>query len=136
MLGMRRQPRDRRREQPRGSRRDQRREPRREAGWFGTYSLPKKPDRTLGECRILDLSASGAGLELYGPWPRKGVDTAIIVRLGRADEGEEVHELLAEVRNATRTKFGFMRVGVRFVGLTPDEARYLRQLTQQSGARH
>ena len=120
---------------PRHRASEQRREPRREAGWLGTYSLPQKPNLTLGECRILDLSASGAGLELYGPWPRKGVDTAIIVRLGRADEGEEVHELRAEVRNAARTKFGFMRVGVRFVGLSVEDARYLRLLTETAGTR-
>lgn len=83
-----------------------------------------------GDCRVLDVSKTGAALELYGPWPRWAVDEKIIVCLEMGDT-EDGYELRGRVRNSARTKFGFVRVGVEFVGLSPSEHALLRFLTER-----
>ena len=108
-------------------RRDQRRARRREAGWHGSYALPEHPDLGPGSCRVLDVSRTGVGLELYGPWPRTGRDEALLVQIDPG-EGGGGYELAGRVRNRTRTKFGFVRVGVEFVALTPEQHAYLQSL--------
>ena len=65
--------------------RDQRRARRRPAAWQGKYMLPGHPLMDSGDCRVLDVSKTGAGLELYGPWPRWAVDQEIVLRLEIGD---------------------------------------------------
>ena len=104
-----------------------RKAPRRSAGWHGSYTLPRHPELASGQCRVLDVSKSGAGLELYGPWPRQQHDHELLVRLR---EDEDPIELRATVRNWDMTKFGFVRVGVEFTSLRAEEADFLASLTE------
>lgn len=113
---------------------DQRREPRRAAVWQGTYELPAHPTMSPGECRVLDVSKTGAGLELFGPFPRWAVDEEVVVRLDLG-EGVDQYELRGRVRNSARTKFGFVRAGVEFVGFSPSEQTLLRSLAQRRRVR-
>jgi len=107
-----------------------RKTPRRSAGWHGSYTLPRHPELASGQCRVLDVSKAGAGLELYGPWPRQQQDHELLVRL-REDDDEPI-ELRATVRNWDMTKFGFVRVGVEFTALRAEEADFLSSLTEQA----
>ena len=51
------------------------------AGWLGRYQVAGRPELGWGECRVLDVSPVGVGLELFGPWPRDGVDAELLVCL-------------------------------------------------------
>jgi hypothetical protein len=85
-----------------------------------------RPELGWGECRVLDVSPVGVGLELFGPWPRDGVDADLRLCLDPATEPEEGGVVLpAKVRNATAGKFGFLRVGIEFVGLDPAQHDFL-----------
>ncbi|HZP28522.1 MAG TPA: PilZ domain-containing protein [Acidimicrobiia bacterium] len=111
---------------------DRRRDPREPAGWLGTYMLVNHPERGWGKCRILDVSASGVGLELFGPpWPRTDDEKSLIVKLDpNAPVDECAVQLPGLVRNCGATPRGFLRVGVEFVGLSSDERRMLTSLVR------
>jgi hypothetical protein len=111
---------------------DRRRDPREPAGWLGTYMLVNHPERGWGKCRILDVSASGVGLELLGPpWPRSDSEKSLLVKLdAHAPVDEAAVQLPGLVRNCGATSRGFLRVGVEFLGLNADERRVLTSLVR------
>jgi PilZ domain len=111
----------------RRSRRPERRRVAREpAGWLGRYMVVGRPELGWGECRVLDVSPVGVGLELFGPWPRDGVDADLRLCLDPATEPEEGGVVLpAKVRNTTAGRFGFLRVGIEFVGLDVAQRDFL-----------
>ena len=115
---------------PRG--RERRRDARQGAGWLGTYLLPEQREAGWAECRILDISTSGAGLELFGPpWPPEGEECDLVVRLDATTAiGPRTLELPCVIRNSAASRFGFVRVGVEFVGLTSEERRLLGTLVE------
>jgi hypothetical protein len=119
-------------EEPEWSGADRRRDPREPAGWLGTYMLANHPERGWGKCRILDVSASGVGLELLGPpWPRTESEKSLLVKLdASAPVDETAVQLPGLVRNCGATSRGFLRVGVEFLGLTSDERRMLTTLVR------
>jgi c-di-GMP-binding flagellar brake protein YcgR len=111
---------------------DRRRDPREPAGWLGTYMLANHPERGWGKCRILDVSASGVGLELLGPpWPRTESEKSLLVKLdANAPVDETAVQLPGLVRNCGATSRGFLRVGVEFLGLNAAERRMLTTLVR------
>jgi hypothetical protein len=117
-------------ERPEWSGADRRRDPREPAGWLGTYMLVNHPERGWGKCRILDVSASGVGLELLGPpWPRTESEKSLLVKLdASAPVDDTAVQLPGLVRNCGATSRGFLRVGVEFLGLSSDERRMLTTL--------
>jgi hypothetical protein len=87
--------------------------PRQFADWRGRYILDSDPH--WRDCRVIDISAAGAGLELLGA-PRQ------------IAEGDRVYisvQLRAEIRNCRPTKLDRLRVGTQFVDLTDAERAYL-----------
>ena len=116
---------------------DRRRSQREPAGWMGTYMVIGRPELGWGECRVLDVSTAGVGLELYGPWPRDDADKALLIKLdpsgpsGDCDDDSvesRCAQLPGVVRNLGASRFGFLRVGVEFVGLGPDQRQLLMSL--------
>ena len=109
---------------------DRRRDHREAAGWLGTYMLANHPELGWGKCRILDVSASGVGLELFGPpWPRSDSEKSLLVKLDASAPVEDgAVQLPGLVRNCGATSRGFLRVGVELLGLTADERRMLTAL--------
>ena len=96
------------------------------AGWLGRYTVVGRPELGWGECRILDVSPVGVGLELFGPWPRDGVDAELRVCLEPvSDPEQEGVQLPATVRNASAGRFGFLRVGIEFVALDVEQRDFL-----------
>ena len=65
--------------------------PREPAGWLGRYQVAGRPELGWGECRVLDVSPVGVGLELFGPWPRDGVDAELLVCLEPVDRALRGH---------------------------------------------
>lgn len=88
--------------------------PRQFADWGGTCVIDSDPDGLWRDCRVIDISSSGAGLELVDA-PLETLGHRILVA---------VH-LQAEIRNAAPTKGGHLRVGAQFVNPTRAERSYL-----------
>ena len=109
---------------------ERRRDRRQGAGWLGAYLLPAQPSIGWAECRVLDISSSGLGLELYGPpWPPDGEEAELRVKLDASvAKGLGVVELPGVIRNRAASRFGFVRVGVEFVGLTSEERRLVGEI--------
>ena len=94
---------------------------RKRAGWIGTYKLLGRGDEEWFECRVLDYSPAGAGLELFGPRTRHDGED-IIVRLelsGRLEGGGLAGPGVVTYR--AQGTSGYQRVGVELRGLGAEE---------------
>ena len=109
----------------RGLRVERRTVPREPAGWLARYQVVGRPELGWGECRVLDVSPVGVGLELFGPWPRDGIDAELLVCIDPATEPEQGTQLPATVRNSSAGRFGFLRVGIEFVSLDAEQRAFL-----------
>ena len=112
---------------------ERRRDRRQGAGWLGSYRLPGQPAAGWAQCRILDISASGIGLELFGPpWPPEGLGDELVIRFDAGvPAGSATAQLPGVIRNYTASRFGFVRVGVEFAPLSSEERRLLDALVDQ-----
>jgi hypothetical protein len=94
--------------------------PRQYADWPGTYRIEGDPEPRWSDCRVIDISSAGAGLEL----------------LDAPDDATDGHRILVavhlhgEIRNTRVEGDGRSRVGIQFVDLTPADRAYLASLTQ------
>jgi hypothetical protein len=114
--------------------RPQRRWRRERADWLGRY-LPDSPGRDWSRCRVLDVSTSGAGLELLGPTATVGDRIVVDLQLLRSTMARVT--LTGEVRDVGATGAS-VRVGVRFVEMGELEVVLLRRLVarQKHERRH
>ena len=112
---------------------ERRRDRRQGAGWLGSYRLPEQPGAGWAQCRILDISASGIGLELFGPpWPSAEQDVELVIRFDAGvPAGSVTAQLPGVIRNHTASRFGFVRVGVEFAELSSEERRLLDGLVDR-----
>jgi hypothetical protein len=97
-----------------------RRLPRQFTDWQGRYLIEGDPDRRWTECRVIDISSAGAGLEVVGSNPRGACGDRIIVAI----------QLCGEVRSCIPGKDDRSRIGIEFVDLTEAERRYLESLAE------
>jgi hypothetical protein len=72
------------------------------------------------DCRVVDVSSAGAGVELLDATPEETEGKQIILA---------VH-LRATVRNAGPTRGEILRVGTQFVDLSAAECAYLASLAE------
>jgi hypothetical protein len=103
-----------------------RREERQRPHWRGQYLLADEAWLGWFDCRVLDVSRMGAGLELYGPSPASD-DWDLIVRLQPSGEAF-VLQLRGHVRYETPCEPGGLRVGIEFVDMTPVERHVLERV--------
>ena len=94
--------------------------PRQFADWRGKYLFEDEPHQRWRDCRVLDVSSAGAGLELQGLVADEAVGSRILLA---------VH-LRGELRNSEPTSSGRLRAGVQFINLTADEREYLDSLAE------
>lgn len=97
--------------------------PRQFADWRGWYMIEGDPTQRWRECRVVDISTAGAGLELRDATPGETEGRRIILAV----------QLTAEVRY-TREDDGSLRVGTQFVDLSDAERAYIASLVE-SGKR-
>ena len=92
--------------------------PRQFADWRGTYLVESDPERRWRDCRVVDISSAGAGVELLDPpgFPLEGRRIFLAVHLQ------------GEIRHAAPGRFGGLRVGAQFVELSEAEKSYLASL--------
>jgi hypothetical protein len=92
--------------------------PRQLADWEGTYLVESDPERRWRDCRVIDISSAGAGLELEDAPDVASPGNIVYVA---------VH-LRGEIRNTQPLNGDRLRVGVQFVDLSSRERTYLRSL--------
>ncbi len=98
--------------------------PRHFTDWQGKYMIEDDPDELWRDCRVVDMSSAGAGLELLGVRPEELPGHKIILAV----------QLRGEVRNFRPGRNEGMRVGIQFSDLTPEEREYLDSLMELKAA--
>ena len=78
------------------------------------------PDQRWRECRVVDISAIGAGLELRDAKPEETRGKRIILAV----------QLTAEVRYTREDDEAGLRVGAQFVELSDAERAYISSLVE------
>lgn len=92
---------------------DRRRKPREPCNDVAKYLIVEHADRGWGTCRVADRSEIGAALLLAGPpWPRYRSEWRLLLQI---EDGTDVGERIACVRNTSVTAQGRVRLGVEFV---------------------
>jgi len=94
--------------------------PRQFANWPGTYMIEGGTDSRWADCRVIDISSAGAGLELHDAGDDATAGGHILVA---------VH-LRGEIRNSRPDRDRGTRVGIQFADLVAAEGAYLASLTQ------
>ena len=95
-----------------------RRIPRLPAEWFGTYRYDTDQPDAERRCRVLDISAAGAGLQLLDTSIEEATGRLIIVSL----------DLQGDLRNAMPWVDGTVRVGVEFPDVKGSAEHYIKAL--------
>lgn len=99
-------------------------------GWSGRYIDEDDEHTGWNECRVIDISLLGVGLELIGDTKPDLVGHQLIVQV-QAPVGESVSlRLMGRVVNQRTDRDGGMRAGMEFVGLTDTERSILKVLEQ------
>jgi c-di-GMP-binding flagellar brake protein YcgR len=102
-------------------------------GWLGTYFVEDDSRAGWGDCRVLDLSIIGVGLELFGAIPDGLIGHRIVVQISVSVGTSVSLRLVGEVRNATDGPQGGNRVGMEFVDLSETE-RAIISVIEKMGA--
>jgi hypothetical protein len=91
------------------------------SGWLGTYT----DDDAAHECRVIDISVLGLGLELLGDVPGDLIGHRLTIEV-HAPVGDSVTlRLMGRVRNMSPGAEGSVRAGLEFVGLSETERAIL-----------
>ena len=94
-------------------------EPHQPADWFGFYRFDDVANEAWRRCRVVDISARGAGLELMAIAPGDRLDGMITVSL----------ELRGNMRGSLRVDGeATARVGVEFVELSDAAKNFIRSI--------
>jgi len=93
--------------------------PRQFVDWGGSYLVESDPEGQWRDCRVIDVSSAGAGMELVdAPW--------------EAAEGSHILiaiHLRGEIRHTGPPQGDRLRIGTQFVDLTDAQRKYLASFT-------
>ncbi len=92
--------------------------PRQFTDWPGLVAIEGCSEPPWRDCRVVDVSTTGAGIELHNAPSIEMVGRRIFLAI----------YLQAEVRHHTPPSETGMRLGLQFVDLTHDERDYIRSL--------
>ena len=92
--------------------------PRQFTDWKGKYMVEDDPDQSWRDCRIVDVSSAGAGVELVDATENESSGCRIILA---------VH-IAGVVRYSESLKNDGRRVGIQFMELTDAERIYIESL--------
>jgi PilZ domain len=94
--------------------------PRHFTDWRARYMIEGDPEERWRDCRIVDMSSAGAGLELLDANPEETAGKSIVIAL----------HLRGEVRHAEPAKNQRLRTGVQFVDISEEHRVYLQSLAE------
>jgi len=92
--------------------------PRQFTDWQGRYMIEGDPEQRWRDCRIVDVSSAGAGLELLNATPEETSGQRILLAV----------QLKGEVRHVQEGRADELRVGMQFVELSEAERVYLASI--------
>jgi hypothetical protein len=93
--------------------------PRQPVVWNGRYHFNEETaDRGTRECRVVDISTLGAGVELSGTTPAEALNQLLVVTV----------ELRGRVQNAREADGGVVRVGLEFPPSGPQQDDYMKTI--------
>jgi hypothetical protein len=78
------------------------------------------PEERWRQCRVVDVSTLGAGLELFDVTPDEMAGQTIILSV----------DLRGEVKHAVADRSDGLRVGIQFEDLTDAESTYVKSLVR------
>jgi len=93
--------------------------PRQFVDWEGSYLIEGDPVQRWRDCRVLDISSAGAGLDL--------MDATVAEVEGRRRVFVNLR-LVGETRHSGKTEGNAIRVGIEFMELTEVEQAFLDSL--------
>jgi len=108
---------------------ERRRSQRQEAGWVGKWRIEDDSDSAPSECKILNFSMLGAGVEISKPHQGHLVGQKVTVNAQPLTGGSVSLRLLGEIRYASRAPGGRIQLGIEFVGLSKAEMAILDALS-------
>jgi hypothetical protein len=102
--------------------------------WSGRYIVEDDPGSEWTECRVLDISVLGVGLELFpiesDEDPGQLVGHRLVVQV-QAPVGESISvRLMGTVKNVGTGAGGGIRTGLEFVGLSDTEQAIVKVIEQ------
>ncbi len=105
-----------------------RRVPRQRAGWYGSCLIGGESATEWCDCRVIDISVLGLGIQIHHSRPSELVGRRVSVEVPPV--GDSVNILLeGEIRNAALSPGGTVRVGIEFIGLSDAERSIVDILT-------
>ncbi len=94
--------------------------PRQFTDWQGRYMIEGDPGEVWRQCRVVDVSTLGAGLELFGTTPAEIAQRSIVLSV----------DLRGEVKHAVEATDDGIRAGIQFEDFTPAQSAYIRSLVK------
>lgn len=102
--------------------------------WSGRYIVEDDPASEWSECRVLDISVLGVGLELFPIDHDEDSGLLVghrLVVLVQAPVGESISvRLMGTVKNVGGGTQGGVRAGLEFVGLSDTEQAIVKVIEQ------
>ena len=105
---------------------------RREVDWVTRYMLEDNRDQAWRECRVLDVSRGGAGVELADTTLDEARAHRVVLEF---EIPPAVLRLRGEVRHAGPGSGGSVHVGLEFASLTALERDMLNSLLERDSSR-
>lgn len=100
--------------------------------WPGKYVIDDDTWTVWNECRLLDISVLGIGLELFGPVDPSLVGQRLVIHVDVGGGQALSLRFTGTVRNLIPGRFGGTRAGVEFSGLSEDEQSVLQVMEHLS----
>jgi hypothetical protein len=107
-----------------------RRVPRQSADWFGKCLVEDDPAAAWHECRVIDVSLLGAGIEVFGFARRDVVGERLAVEVEDPAGSSFMVRFVGEIKNVRDEPRGRVRLGLEFLDLSTNE-RAIIDLLQQ-----
>jgi PilZ domain-containing protein len=107
-----------------------RRVPRQATEWFGKCLIEDDCEAVWSECRVIDISILGAGVEVFAFEPRDLVGHRLVVEVQPPDASSLSVNLVGEIRNMSVAPRRRVRLGIEFVDLSDNERSIVDMLAR------
>jgi len=94
--------------------------PRQVVDWCGAYSIEGSTDENWGDCRVIDVSSGGAGLQVLETPNGVEIGKNIVLSIRLKGEIKDVRPLVGNQ----------LRVGIQFTDVTQREQAYLASIIE------